>query len=271
MRKLPVILLVIAYALIMLWLSSIWYSTYTSFHFFDDLFEWEYLDKAGHFFVSYYIGLFAYKSFGDPDNLNPTSRKKWTCFAGFALLLPIEILDGLSLDYGASVFDLVANLLGSIFCFVYVSSKIISAFVLKFSFHTTAFALMRPEMLGSTIVQQVIKDYNGQTYWLSIDINSLLKRKIFPPWLLLTIGYGADGLFGGHDNVWQNREGKTMDYSNMARAKRFFISVDLNTGVLRNKNKLFNYLFAPFVVLKFPAPAVEVNEERGLVFHWVYL
>jgi hypothetical protein len=86
----------------------------------------------------------------------------------------------------------------------------------------------------------------------------------------LTIGYGAEGLLGGHDNVWQNSEGKAIDYSNIARTKRFFISVDLNASVLRSKNKIFSYLFAPFVLLKFPAPAIEINAERGIIFHPIY-
>jgi hypothetical protein len=256
----------VAYVFAMLWLSSTWYNSYTAFHFFDDLFEWEYLDKVGHFFTSFYLGVVAYKTLGDYQNLNSSAQKKWLCFVGFILLFPIEILDGFSTNYGASVFDLAANLLGGVFCFYYV----ISSFHPKFSFHATVFAMMRPEMLGSNFAQQVIKDYNGQTYWLSIDINAMLNKNLLPNWLLITIGYGADGLLGGHDNIWQNAEGKTIDYSNIARAKRFFISIDLNADVLRSKNKLFNYLFAPFVLLKFPAPTVEINEERGIVFHWIY-
>src|SRR5260221_2463577 len=270
MRTKLLIPLTIIYALSLLWLSSTWYSSYTSFDFFDDLFEWEYLDKLGHFFTSFYLGLFAYQTFGDHQNLNPSLRKKWICFSGFVLLLPIEILDGFSINYGASPADLLANGFGSFFCYGYVSYKIISSVIPRFSFHTTAFSLMRPELLGSTFAQQTLKDYNGQTYWLSVDINSILNRKVFPSWLMLTIGYGAEGLLGGHDNVWQNFSGKTIDHSGIVRTKRFFISVDLNVLVLRSKNKVFNYLFAPFVLLKFPTPAIEFNAERGIVFHPIY-
>ncbi|MBI1770612.1 MAG: hypothetical protein HYR67_19765 [Bacteroidetes bacterium] len=264
------ILFFIIYGVSLFWLSSVWYDSYTSFHFFDDLFEWEYLDKLGHFFVSFYLSLLFYKTFGDQLNLNPSLRKKWICFSGFMLLLPIEILDGFSMNYGASPADLVANGLGCIYCYAHVSYKIISTTSPKFSFHTTAFSLMRPELLGSSVVQQTLKDYNGQTYWVAIDINSILNTKIFPSWLMLTIGYGAEGLLGGHDNVWQNANGKTIDHSNIVRTKRFFISVDLNTTVMRRKNKVFSYLFAPFVLLKFPAPAFEINAERGVIFHPIY-
>lgn len=264
------ILITAIYAISLLWLSSIWYNSYTSFHFFDDLFEWEYLDKLGHFFASFQLGLYFYKTFGDQQNLNPSLRKSWICFAGFVLLLPIEILDGFSLNYGASPADLVANWLGSIFCYGYVSYKIITSLAPKFSFHTTTFYLLRPEMLGSSFIQQTLKDYNGQTYWLSVDVNRISNTNLFPKWLSLAVGYGAEGLLGGHDNVWHTDSGETKDYSNVMRTKRIFISIDLNASVLREKNKLFSYLFAPFVLLKFPAPAIEINFEHGIVFHPIY-
>ncbi len=263
-------LFVVAYTLGLFWLSSIWYNSYTGFHFFDDLFEWEYLDKFGHFFTSFQLGLYFYKTFGDQQNLDSSLRKRWICFAGFVLLLPIEILDGFSLNYGASPADLVANALGGIFCYGYVSYKIISSLTPKFSFHTTAFSLLRPEMLGSSFIQQIAKDYNGQTYWFSIDINRMLNSSLFPKWLSLAVGYGAEGLLGGHDNVWQTNNGVTKDYSNVMRTNRIFISLDVNASFLREKNKLFNYLFAPFMLLKFPAPAIEINFERGIVFHPIY-
>ncbi|SRR5258708_702815 len=270
MRTKLLVLIAIVYALSLLWLSATWYTSYISFHFFNDLFEWEYLDKLGHFFASFYFSLFLYQTFGDHQNLNRSLRKKWICFSGFVLLLPIEILDGFSVNYGASPADLLANGFGSFFCYGYVSYKIISSVIPKFSFHATAFSLMRPELLGSTFAQQTLKDYNGQTYWLSIDLNSILNRKVFPSWLMLTIGYGAEGLLGGHDNVWQDAGRNTTDHSGIVRTKRLFISVDLNAFALMSKNKVFNYLFAPFVLLKFPAPAIEINMERGIIFHPFY-
>ena len=87
---------------------------------------------------------------------------------------------------------------------------------------------------------------------------------------MLTIGYGAEGLLGGHDNVWEAKGGETKDYSSVARTRRVFISIDINANNLREKSKLLNYLLAPFVLLKFPAPALEFNFERGIIFHPIY-
>ena len=150
-KKYIAILITAAYLISLLWLSSVWYNTYTGFHFFDDLFEWEYMDKLGHFFASFHLGLFFFKVFADSENLNPSFRKKWYCFSGFLLLLPIEILDGFSLNYGASPADLLANGLGGLFCYCHVTYKVVSDTLPKFSFHATAFNVIRPDLLGSNI------------------------------------------------------------------------------------------------------------------------
>src|SRR5258708_30580147 len=150
-KKFIALLVIAVYLISLLWLSSVWYTAYTGFHFFDDVFEWAYLDKFGHFFASFHLGLYFYKIFGTPDNLNPSFQKKWLCFTGFVLLLPIEILDGFSLNYGASPADLLANGLGGSFCYLHVSWKVVSGAMPKFSFHATSFSIIRPELLGSNI------------------------------------------------------------------------------------------------------------------------
>ena len=48
----------------------------------------------------------------------------------------------------------------------------------------------------------MLKDYNGQTYWLSANLKSFFPGSNIPPWLNVAIGYGADGMFGGFENKW---------------------------------------------------------------------
>ena len=63
----------------------------------------------------------------------------------------------------------------------------------KFSFHTTKYASLRPNVLGSSLSEEIFKDYNGQTYWLSVNLHSFFKSSKLPKWLNLAAGYGADG------------------------------------------------------------------------------
>jgi hypothetical protein len=42
------------------------------------------------------------------------------------------------------------------------------------NFHSTKRAALRPDVLGSSLPEKNSKDYNGQTYWLSINLHSFL-------------------------------------------------------------------------------------------------
>jgi hypothetical protein len=70
--------------------------------------------------------------------------------------------------------------------------------LLKYSFHRTDFAQVRPNVLGDGLTEEFLKDYNGQTYWLSANINSFLNLDFIPDWLNLAFGYGADGMLTGN-------------------------------------------------------------------------
>jgi len=60
--------------------------------------------------------------------------------------------------------------------------------MLKYSFSKTAYAKLRPNTLGGNFIQQALKDYNGQTYWLSANIWSFNKESNFPKWLNIAFG-----------------------------------------------------------------------------------
>jgi hypothetical protein len=47
-------------------------------------------------------------------------------------------------------------------------------------------------------LEQMLKDYNGQTYWLSVNLHSFYKGSKIPKWLNLAIGYGANGMLTGN-------------------------------------------------------------------------
>jgi hypothetical protein len=54
----------------------------------------------------------------------------------------------------------------------------------KFSFHLTDYASKRPDVLGSNLPERIIKDYNGQTYWLSVNLHSFFKQSKIPNGLI---------------------------------------------------------------------------------------
>ncbi|MBP6558271.1 MAG: DUF2279 domain-containing protein, partial [Flavobacterium sp.] len=176
-------------------LNQLWYADYprSDFHFINDNAEWLQMDKAGHVFSAYHLGSFGANAL----KWSGSSRKSQLIYGatlGLAFLTTVEVFDGYSTNWGASVGDMVANVSGTA---LFVSQELLwneQRIVPKFSFHTTPYASARPDVLGSSLQEQILKDYNGQTYWLSTNIPSFAKTSKIPKWLNIVIGYGAEGM-----------------------------------------------------------------------------
>lgn len=256
----------VSYSASLFWLNELWYKDYprSSFHFFNDNSEWLQIDKIGHCYTAYYesiIGMEGLKWSGVDSKKAALYGMLW----GVVLQGGIEILDGFSSEWGFSAGDFTSNIMGSAFAagqeLVFHEQKIL----FKFSFHQTDFASKRPEVLGSSFSSNLLKDYNGQTYWLSTSFNNITgKKKIFPEWLCLSVGFGAEGMLGGQNNL--------PNFSDIERYRQFYISLDVNTLKLRRKNKYLNALLTAISVIKFPAPALEINTSGGnnIIFHYIY-
>lgn len=259
------------WVLILVGLVELWYPAggRVGFHWFDDHAEWLQMDKLGHFFCTFHFAMgWAYVlRFGGI----PRKMAAWVgAVIAFLTMLPIEVMDGFSPAYGASLSDLLANTLGA--TAVVVQSYFFEWIPImpKFSFHPTHFAALRPALLGNSWWEQIFKDYNGQTIWFVADVNTLVRRKIFPSWLRLAIGVGAEGLLGGHDNVWQSQDGKEINFSDVTRYRQLYISVDINWGKSPRNHWLVRSLWHVLHWIKCPAPTLEFNAERGMVWHWIY-
>ncbi len=246
----------IAYGAIVLALSSAWYADQMvePFHFFNDLPEWKQLDKFAHLFWAFHVCAMASRllKWGGLKHANEAGTA-----LGFLIVSSIEILDGFSIGYGASVFDLVANALGSLLFLgqlrIWKNIKIFP----KASFHFTSFAIMRPSLLGDGFFQEILKDYNGQTFWYSW----FPEKKWWPPFLSIAIGVGAEGMIYGRDA--ENLAHHLSPY------RKYFISLDLNASYFQDRNKWLQTLTYPLTFCKCPAPAVEFST-HGIRFHWLY-
>jgi uncharacterized protein YfiM (DUF2279 family) len=250
----------VAYTGSMIALSSVWYSQYDkqSFHFFNDAHEWKQMDKMGHLYSAFQLSSISSRTL----QWTGVSKKK-SDLAGtltsFAIMSSIEVLDGFSSGYGASASDLAANAAGAGF---YLGQQLIWNEIRiypKFSFHRTSFAQQRPEALGSGLLEEIIKDYNGQTHWLSADMNKFLK---FPKWLNLAVGYGAQNMLYANDasNINQN----LMPY------RQYFIGIDFDLTAIKSRSKLVNTLIYVANMVRLPAPALEISngKVKGHLFYF---
>ena len=247
-------------------LNQIWYADYpkSGFRFINDNAEWLQMDKAGHVFSAYQLGRFGAESL----QWSASSKKHQLLYGaglGFAFLTAVEILDGHSAQWGASLGDVVANASGTA---LYVSQDLIwneQRVTPKFSFHTTQYAQYRPAVLGSSISEQVLKDYNGQTYWLSINLHSFAKELKIPKWLNLAIGYGAEGMVTGNDyNINIDAE------FNPTRYRQFYLSLDVDLTKIQTKSHFLKTIFSVLNVVKIPAPTIEFVHFNDIKYHFIY-
>ena len=234
-------------------LNYLWYTDYprSSFHFFNDGNEWLQMDKCGHSYSTYWIARANYKllQWSGVDD----KRAIWSSVASSWLFIStIEVFDGFSSEYGASPEDIIANTAGAslfgIQQLLWKEQKI----QYKFSYFPSQYAKYRPDELGSTWIERGLKDYNGQTYWLSTGIETITGIKAIPQWLNIAVGYGADGMTGAANNKGILPESQ--------RIRQLYFSFDLNLEKIKTKNKILKTVFFMFDCLKFPLPAIEINK-----------
>ncbi len=245
------------------YLNQAWYQQYSSskFHTFNDNDEWFQMDKYGHTFSTYQSG----RLMMDAMEWAGYSKKKQLVIgglSGFTYMSAIEVMDGYSSGWGFSWGDMAANALG---CGLAIGQKAWwneQRIQLKFSFYTSGYAKYRTDLLGESFATQILKDYNGQTYWLSINPSSFMRKDTkFPRWLNVAFGYGANGMLGArYNNILVVDEDGTTHYFNRYRQGYFSLDVDLTR--IKTRSKLLRSVFSCLNVIKIPFPNLEVSEGK---------
>lgn len=233
-------------------LQQVWYkdSFQKDFHLFNDGKNWLQMDKAGHVFTGYHLSSLLSGNFYW-NGIETNKSNLIGSAIGLSYLTSLEIMDGFSKDWGFSWWDMVSNIGGSAL-FVgqeFAFSKQI--FVPKFSFRTTKYASIRPEVLGSNFPEQLLKDYNGQTYWLSFSPGNL-GIKSFPKWLCLSFGYSIDEKLVGNTEAFQNYNAK----------REFLFSLDVDLNELKVKNQFLKKVLKQVNLIKIPFPAVYIKDSK---------
>ena len=251
---------------ILVGLNQLWYSDYpkSDFHFINDNAEWLQMDKAGHVFSAYHLGRFGKEAL----QWSGASRKSQLIYGstlGFAFLTAVEVMDGYSSKWGASWGDVAANATGTA---LYVSQELLwkeQRIIPKFSFHTTPYAAVRPNVLGSSLNEQILKDYNGQTYWLSVNVHSFFKTSQIPKWLNVAFGYGAEGMIAGDDALVN-----MVFLPEKERLRQFYFSFDVDLSKIETKSHVLKTVFSVFNTIKIPAPTFEFRDDGVVKFRALY-
>lgn len=183
-------------------LQLLWYKKYphSRFHFFNDNSEWMGMDKLGHATTAYNISAIQYNLMRW-SGVNNNAAILSGGLTGLGYLLLIEIMDGFSSEWGFSPGDLAADIFGSGFFMLQQYKWNEQKIQMRFSFHPSIYAKYNPAELGTNFLQRILKDYNGQSYWLSFNMRSCIPNAQFiPHWVNMDIGYSAQGMTGATSN-----------------------------------------------------------------------
>lgn len=247
-------------------LYFLWYKDYdqSSFHFYNDNIAWLQVDKVGHAYSTYQMSRIAYTGF----RWAGLEEKKATWISsayGFAFFTSIEIMDGLSDNWGWSWGDVAANATGTA---LFLGQQLLweeQRIQLKYSYYPSKYAAYNPDLLGSSLVEKMLKDYNAQTYWLSVNPQSFsTSRKIFPKWLNIAVGYGAKGMIGTYENP---SEINGVAMPSFQRTRQFYLSLDLDLSKFKTRSEFWRLFLEVANMIKIPMPTIEYNKENGFEFY----
>lgn len=278
-----------AYSAASVALYQSWYKNYerTGFHSYNDWGQWKNMDKAGHVY-SAYAQSFLIHNLASWAGYDDDKALKIGTLSSLVGQLTIEVMDGFSKDWGFSWSDMGANLVGT--GGYYIQEKVWGEQRLKMKMsywpvsydqglftsisgaNATSLDIRANQLYGKSGIEKFLKDYNGQTIWVSADIKAFFPDSKWPDILDLAIGYSAKNLYGGNTNTWE-MEGETfrIDDLTQTRSRQWVLALDYDLSSVYHSTKFGTALFKVLDIFKYPAPGVSYDSHNGWAFHLFFL
>jgi uncharacterized protein YfiM (DUF2279 family) len=243
-------------------LYQLWYKDYPSqgFAWINDNRGWLQMDKIGHGFSAFsisHVTTSIYRSTG----LNKERSALYGTIWALGFQTPIELFDGLSAGWGASSGDLMANTSGALLSGMQHYFLDDAPVLLRWRYGSSPYPAMRPGTLGGNPRERWLKDYNGQSYWLSYHVRKRDDSR-WPAWLGIAAGYSANGMLGSMENRWTDVAGQVQDYTHVQRYRQWFIAPDIRLSRIRTRSSVLRTLFLALDIYRLPLPAVEFSQGR---------
>jgi len=243
-------------------LQFVWYDDFakTDFHTFNDSYEWQQMDKMGHFVASWNFA----RDGGDLYEWSGINHKTASLIGvGYSIgyMTTFELLDGYSADWGFSWSDVAFNSFGSVTYFAQEFFWNEQYVKFKFSAHNSGLADYRPEVLGNDFASRTFKDYNGQTYWMSFNpIHWFAPNSKFPEWINLSLGYGIENQLYGDGSVYILQNGNSQTIFNPYR--QYYLSFDVDFEKIPTNKKWLKFILRSINIFKIPFPALEISQGK---------
>ncbi len=264
------------YSIGMVGLYATWYKDYpqSNFHFFNDNGEWLQIDKIGHAYGAYAESK-ASMELWRWTGINRKKRILLGGFSGAAYQTVIETLDGFSSEWGWSWGDFAANVAGSSLLVAQEFAWDEQRIQFKFSFHRKSYKdnslnVRSNELFGKSEPERFLKDYNGQTYWLSTTLKPFFPNSKIPEWFQISVGTGAEGLFGANSNYDTDKLGNvTFSRPDVQRFRQWYLAPDIDLSRIKTKKKGIKMALNILNIFKFPMPSLEYSK-NGLKFNFLH-
>lgn len=256
-------------------LDKAWYDGYEKrgFHLFDDGKEWNQMDKLGHVWTAYQLAR-ASGTTWQWAGIKPSTATWLGGASAVAFQSIIELQDAYSDKWGFSWWDMASNIVGS---GAYVAQQLTwgeQRIQVKMGYFPQDYpgelVSRRNELFGKGSVERILKDYNGQTYWASINLRSFMPETNIPRWLNLAVGYSSDLMVGGMDNTFTDENGELKNYNSIDRTRRIYLSADVDLTRIVTRSKFLRTIFFTINAIKIPAPAIELNSRSQLRLHAIH-
>ena len=267
---------IVGYGGVLVGFNAAWYANYprSSFHFFNDNAEWLQVDKAGHMYGAYIESYGSYEMWRWSGL--PRKQRIWIGgLSGIAYQSIIEVLDGFSSEYGFSVGDFEANIIGS---GLFIGQELAwndQRIKLKFSFHKKDYGAADLDaranvIYGNSETERFLKDYNAATDWVSVNIESFFPKAKVPSWFSIAFGYGAEGMFGARSNIAKDKNGNIIfDRSDIKRYRQWFLAPDVDLTKIKTKKRAVKMILGVLNAFKFPTPSLEFSN-GNFKGHWIH-
>ena len=255
-------------------LSQVWYADYpkSGFHFFNDFHEWNQMDKCGHVWTAYQLSRMS-SSTWRWAGLNEKTSVLLGSATGLAYQSIIEVLDGYSAEWGFSWPDMTANVIGVSSFAAQQLGWHDQRIQIKFSYHATDYPQdqqARADDLFGKGTERILKDYNSQTYWASVNLRSFFPNSNLPKWLNISFGYGAEGMLGGFENKWTDKDGTTITRYDVERLRQFYFAPDIDLTKIKTKSKFLRSIFFVVNAIKIPAPTISWDSKGTCKVYALY-
>ena len=241
-------------------LNRNWYNDKekTSFHFNKDQNGWGLMDKAAHGFATYQLTRFSTEALQWSGMSNNKSLLYGTIY-GLGAVTAKELMDAHVKEWGWSWYDYGFNIIGS---GLYVGQELLwkeQRIQPKFSYNNSKSKGVVTENVGDNYGERLFKNYDGQTFWLSFNLNSFAKTTYIPNWLNFSVGYGVDGYLTNRQMAFVPQKSKSI-----------YLSLDADLTKIKTQSHFLRTLFSICNTIKIPAPTIEFNSKRATKGHVLY-